>query len=130
MENLIMRSVLSTALRVLLALTVLTGVVYPAVVTAVAQLLFTDRANGSLLAGGGSALIGQEFTDARHFWGRRSTTADAPYNAASSTGSNHGPLHPELPAAAAERIATPRAAAAHAPPRVPADLAPPAHIGT
>ena len=117
-----MRSVLSPALRMLLVLTVLTGAVYPAVVTGVAQLLFADRADGSLLADGGSALIGQEYTDAGHFWGRRSATADAPYNAASSTGSNQGPLHPELRAAVALRVAALRAADPTTSLPVPADL--------
>ncbi len=117
-----MRSVLFSALRMLLVLTVLTGVVYPAVVTGVAQLLFAERANGSLLAGGGSSLIGQEFSDPGHFWGRRSATADRPYNAASSTGSNHGPLHPDLHKAVSERIAALRAADPTMPLPIPADL--------
>lgn len=117
-----MLSQLSSAFRMLLVLTVVTGVVYPAVVTGVAQLAFSGRADGSLLAGGGSALIGQEFTDPRHFWGRRSTTADAPYNAASSTGSNQGPLHPDLHTAVQERIAALRAADPAARVPIPADL--------
>lgn len=117
-----MRTLLAPAFLMLLALTVLTGVVYPAVVTGAAQLLFMARADGSLLGGGGSALIGQEFTDPRHFWGRRSATADAPYNAASSTGSNQGPLHPGLHEAVAGRIAALRAADPGATLPVPADL--------
>lgn len=117
-----MRSLFLSAFRMLLVLTVLTGVVYPALVTGVSQLLFPDRANGSLLAGGGSSLIGQEFSDPGHFWGRRSTTADAPYNAASSTGSNQGPLHSDLHKAVAERIAALRAADPTTPLPVPADL--------
>lgn len=117
-----MRSLFLSAFRMLLVLTVLTGVVYPALVTGVAQILFTDRANGSLLAGGGSSLIGQEFSDPGHFWGRRSATADRPYNAASSTGSNHGPLHPDLHKAVSERIAALRAADPTMPLPIPADL--------
>jgi len=116
-----MRTPLLPALRMLLVLTALTGVVYPAVVTGAAQLLFPDRANGSLDAGG-SLLIGQEFRAPRHFWGRPSATADAPYNAAASTGSNQGPLHPDLHEAVRARIAALRAADPDAPLPVPADL--------
>lgn len=116
-----MRTLVSPALRLLLALTVLTGVVYPAVVTGAAQLLFPGRANGSLDAGG-STLVGQEFGEPRHFWGRPSATAGAPYDAAASTGSNQGPLHPDLHAAVRGRIAALRAADPEAPLPVPVDL--------
>lgn len=117
-----MLSQLVPAFRVLVALTVLTGVVYPAVVTGAAQLLCSGAADGSLLAGGGSVLIGQAFTDPRHFWGRPSATADAPYNAAASAGSNQGPLSPTLHAAVAERIAALRAADPGTSGPVPVDL--------
>jgi K+-transporting ATPase ATPase C chain len=117
-----MRSLLSSALRMLLALTVLTGVVYPAVVTGAAQLLFSERANGSLLAGGGSSLIGQEFTAPATSGAGGRPPPDAPYNAASSSGSNHGPLHPDLHRAVSERIAALRAADPSAPLPVPVDL--------
>lgn len=81
--------------------TVLTGIVYPGVVTALAQLFFPDRANGSLIRdeGGnplGSELIGQAFGDPRYFWGRPSATAPFPYNAGASSGSNLGPTNPAL----------------------------------
>jgi K+-transporting ATPase ATPase C chain len=88
------------------ALTVITGVIYPLVVTVVAQVAFPWQANGSLVdsAGAhaesakaaGSALIGQSFENPRYFWSRISATTPAPYNSASSTGSNLGPTNPAL----------------------------------
>jgi K+-transporting ATPase ATPase C chain len=94
-------SQLRAALLLLALFTLLTGVVYPAVVTGVAQVLFPHQANGSLLtdAAGeviGSRLIGQEFDRPEYFWGRPSATAPLPYNAAASAGSNLGPLNPTL----------------------------------
>jgi potassium-transporting ATPase KdpC subunit len=92
------------ALLALLILTVLTGVVYPLLVTAVAQLLFPRQANGSLIVDNGqvvgSALIGQPFEAPHYFWGRLSATAVFPYNAfnaatlTGSSGSNYGPRNP------------------------------------
>jgi len=77
-------------------------------VTGVAQLLFPYQANGSLLQREGetvgSALIGQSFTDPHYFWGRPSATSPSPYNAASSMGSNLGPMNPELLAKIKDRI--------------------------
>lgn len=117
-----MHALLSSALRLLLALTVLTGVVYPVVVSGLAQLLFTHRASGSVLDGRGSELVGQAFTDPAHFWGRPSATAGAAYDAASSAASNQGPLHPELHRAVAARVAALRDADPGASLPVPADL--------
>ncbi len=98
---------LKTALFLFLGLTMVTGVLYPLVVTGLAQLLFPRQANGSLIVqeGGpiGSSLIGQPFRDPRYFWGRPSATTP-PYNAASSTGSNEGPLNPDLLKAVQARI--------------------------
>lgn len=95
---------LSTAARMLLALSVLTGVLYPLLVTALAQLCFPAQANGSLIVENGvvrgSRLIGQSFEDPGFFWGRPSATTPA-YNASASGGSNLGPTNPAL----AERIA-------------------------
>jgi K+-transporting ATPase ATPase C chain len=95
-----MKSQFRPALTLFVLLTVLTGVVYPALVTGVAQGLFPRQANGSVLKKGdkivGSALIGQPFDDARYFWGRQSATDPVPYNAAASTGSNRGPTNPDL----------------------------------
>jgi K+-transporting ATPase ATPase C chain len=95
-----MRSQIRPALMVLLIFTVLTGLVYPLVVTGIALLVFPAQANGSLIVRNGqtvgSALIGQQFTDPRYFWGRLSATAPVPYNAAASSGSNLGPANPAL----------------------------------
>jgi potassium-transporting ATPase KdpC subunit len=97
-----------TALVLLAALTVLTGGIYPLVVTACAQLFLPEKANGSLVVADGkvvgSRLIGQPFDESRYFWGRPSATASFPYNAAASSGSNQGPSNPALRAAVAERV--------------------------
>jgi potassium-transporting ATPase KdpC subunit len=98
----------------LLVFTVLTGVLYPLVITAVAQVAFPHQANGSLLRRGGkvvgSALIGQPFEDPAEFWGRPSATGPTPYNAAASSGSNLAPSNPALAAAVSARLAALRAA--------------------
>lgn len=92
----------------LLLLTLLTGFIYPLVVTGVAQAAFPGQANGSLLANGdkkiGSELIGQAFSDPRYFWGRLSATGPVAYNAAASSGSNLGPTNPALFKAVQARI--------------------------
>jgi K+-transporting ATPase ATPase C chain len=89
-------------------LTVVTGIVYPLVVTGFAQLLFPYQANGSIVISNGqpvgSALIGQAFSSPRYFWGRPSATAPQPYNATASSGSNLGPLNPALSDAVKARI--------------------------
>lgn len=91
---------LKIALGLFLFLTVLTGIIYPLVVTGVAQVFFPRQANGSLIKQGdktiGSILIGQSFTDVSYFWGRPSATTPFPYNGASSSGSNMGPSNPEF----------------------------------
>ncbi len=96
------------ALSIFLAFTILTGLLYPAVVTLIAQTLFPHQANGSLIHYQdrclGSELIGQPFTNPKYFWGRVSTTAPYPYNAAASSGSNLGPLNPALITAVTDRI--------------------------
>jgi K+-transporting ATPase ATPase C chain len=89
-------------------LTLITGVVYPLVVTAVAKVVFPGRAEGSQVRQGdpvvGSSLIGQSFDDPRYFWGRLSATAP-PCNGAASTGSNLGPTNPALEQAVRARVA-------------------------
>ena len=95
-----MKSILRPALVLFLVLTLLTGVVYPLVVTGVAQALFPNQAAGSLILRDGKAvgstLIGQNFSDPKHFWGRPSATGPMAYNASASGGSNLGPLNPAL----------------------------------
>jgi K+-transporting ATPase ATPase C chain len=85
---------------VLVLLTVLTGLLYPAVMTGLAQAIFPDKANGSIITRDGEAvgseLIGQPFDDPRYFWGRLSATGLFAYNAAASSGSNYGPTNPAL----------------------------------
>ena len=101
-----MISQLKPALILLVLLTLITGVIYPLVVTGIAQLAFPSQANGSLvLVNGkavGSQLVGQQFDDPKYFWGRLSATGPFPYNAyyaqtqTGSSGSNYGPLDPAL----------------------------------
>jgi len=98
-----------TAFLVLLLFTVLTGFIYPVVVTEIAQLLFPWQANGSLIKDNhnkiiGSVLIGQSFTDPNYFWGRPSATTPFPYNGASSSGSNMGPLNTSFLISIKDRI--------------------------
>ncbi len=91
---------LRQALRMLAVLTLITGFLYPLVITGVAQVLFPQQANGSLMVidgqGMGSSLIGQPFDAPKYFWGRPSATAPFSYNAAASSGSNLGPTNETL----------------------------------
>ena len=101
-----MLSQLRPALVSLGLFTILTGLLYPLLVTGLAQVLFPGQANGSLIVRNGqpvgSALIGQPFDDPKYFWGRLSATSPAPYTAfnaeklTGSSGSNYGPLNPAL----------------------------------
>jgi K+-transporting ATPase ATPase C chain len=95
------------AIVALVILTIITGVIYPLVVTGIAQVAFPYQANGSIIAGAngqpvGSALIGQEWSDPKYFWGRPSATGPVPYTAfngdklTGSSGSNYGPLNEAL----------------------------------
>ncbi len=117
---------LRPALTLFATLSLVTGLAYPLAVTGMAQLLFPDRANGSLVTRGGtvigSDLIGQAFSDPRHFWSRPSATTPMPYNASASSGSNLGPSSPALAAAVAARIAALRAADPGNTAPVPVDL--------
>lgn len=114
-----------TAVVVYGILTLITGVLYPLVVTGVSQALFHDQANGSVIIQGdkavGSSLIGQSFDDARYFWGRPSATGPA-YNAAASSGSNLGPINPALLDAVSGRVKAMRAAHPTQTGAVPGDL--------
>ncbi len=102
-----MKTNIRNSVVVLLIMTLITGVAYPLLVTAIAQAAFPHQANGSLIVKQGevigSELIGQQFTGPEYFWGRLSATAPVPYNAASSSGSNLGPANPQLKANAQQR---------------------------
>src|SRR6202165_5503168 len=109
---------MSLMLRPLLVLfvllTVLTGLVYPLVVTGIGKMVFPHQASGSLVTRGGknvgSCLIAQSFQEPKYFWGRLSATSPMPNNGAASGGSNLGPTNPALIEAVRGRIAALKAA--------------------
>lgn len=111
------------ALALLLALTLITGIIYPLAVTGIAQTIFSHQANGSLIVVDGNAygseLIGQQFDDPKYFWGRPSA---AGYDAAASSGSNYGPMNPALEEAVKARIDALQAADPNNPLPIPVDL--------
>ncbi len=123
---------LRPAIIILLALTIVTGVVYPLAITGIAQLIFPYQANGSLIVVNGKAvgseLIGQQFSDPKYFWGRLSATGDYPYNAfnaqtlTGSSGSNYGPMNPALLKAVQDRITALKAADPGNTAPIPVDL--------
>jgi potassium-transporting ATPase potassium-binding subunit len=88
------------AIIVFLLITLMTGVLYPLIITGIAQVLFPVQANGNLIRHdgkvAGSALIGQPFMSPGYFWGRLSATSPVPYNSGVSSGSNIGPTNPAL----------------------------------
>jgi K+-transporting ATPase ATPase C chain len=110
----------------LVLLTVLSGFIYPMVVTGIAQLVFPHQANGSLILKDGKAvgseLIGQPFDDPKYFWGRPSVTAPFPYNAGASSGSNLGPISSDLQKQVQDRMGGLRAADPGNTAPVPVDL--------
>jgi K+-transporting ATPase ATPase C chain len=114
------------ALTLFAALTVLTGLAYPLLVTGAAQLLFPHQAAGSLVLKDGkpvgSLLIGQSFTHPKYFWSRPSATAPVPYNGGASAGSNLGPRNPVLAHAVRARVEALRAADPGNTAAVPVDL--------
>ncbi len=114
------------AIIALAVLTVVTGIVYPLIVTVVAQVVFPFQANGSLIVKDGkpvgSALIGQPFDDPKYFWGRPSATTPFQYNAGSSSGSNLSPTNPDLVKAVQARVDALRAADPGNRAPVPVDL--------
>lgn len=119
-------SQLRPALILLLLLTLVTGVAYPLLTTALAQWLLPLPANGSLIevAGEtrGSAAIGQNFTRADYFHGRPSAAGDAPYNALASSGSNLAASNPALDQAIAGRAQALHAQNPQAQGAIPVDL--------
>jgi K+-transporting ATPase ATPase C chain len=121
-----MRAQLRPAIVMLGLLSAVTGVAYPAIVTAIAQVVFPHRANGSLIVkegkAVGSALIGQPFDDPKYFWDRPSATSPFQYNAGASSGSNLGSTNPALTKAVQERVDALRAADPGNTALVPVDL--------
>jgi potassium-transporting ATPase KdpC subunit len=103
-----MTRLIRNAVSMLVAMTLITGIVYPLLATGVAQVLFPHQANGSLIEKDGkpigSELIGQSFDDPRYFWGRPSATAPQPNNGTASNGSNLGPSNTALRDAVQQRI--------------------------
>jgi K+-transporting ATPase ATPase C chain len=100
MNNVFMSKELRPALTLFLLLTLITGVVYPLLVTAISKTTMPAQAAGSLIVKDGkpvgSTLIGQNFSEPKYFWGRLSATGPQPYNGAASSGSNLGPLNSVL----------------------------------
>jgi K+-transporting ATPase ATPase C chain len=121
-----MTTLLRNAIVLLLLMTVITGVAYPAVVGGLSALLFPHQAAGSLVERDGkpvgSTLIGQSFTAPGYFWSRPSATTPGPNNAAASTPSNLGPTNSALTKAANDRIAALRVADPLNRAAVPVDL--------
>ncbi|MBK7357591.1 potassium-transporting ATPase subunit KdpC [Propionivibrio sp.] len=121
-----MKTLIRPAVSLFVLLSAVTGVVYPLAVTGVAQAVFPDAAAGSLIIKDGkpvgSELIGQNFTDPKHFWGRPSATSPQPNNGTASGGSNQGPLNPALVDAVKGRIEALKAADPDNKVPIPADL--------
>jgi potassium-transporting ATPase KdpC subunit len=122
MNNRVVRPLLS----LFIGLSVVTGLIYPALITGMAQTLWPFQANGSLIEHDGkpqsSLLIGRSVTDLRDFWGRPSATADKPYNTLASGGSNLGANNPALIQAVRERAAALRASNPTQTEPIPIDL--------
>jgi len=104
----IIRNQLKPAIIIFLLLTLITGILYPLLITGIAQVAFPEQANGNLIIHNGnvagSALIGQPFTSPKYFWGRPSATSLVSYNAGLSSGSNLGPSNPALVNAVKVRV--------------------------
>ncbi|KVA14073.1 potassium-transporting ATPase subunit KdpC [Burkholderia ubonensis] len=121
-----MKTVIRPVLVLFVLLTLVTGGIYPLVVTGIGQVVFPRQANGSLLTRNGkpigSAIIGQQFDGAHYFWGRLSATTPNPYNAQGSTGSNLGPTNPALADEIKGRIDALKAAGTDVSKPIPVDL--------
>lgn len=122
-----MKTLIRPAFAMLALMIVITGLAYPLAITGLANLLFPGQAGGSLIEADGrpvgSALIGQNFSDPKYFWGRLSATGGFPYNGGASGGSNLGPLNPALADAVKARVEALRAADPGNAAPVPANLA-------
>ncbi|NYH19041.1 potassium-transporting ATPase subunit KdpC [Paraburkholderia bryophila] len=121
-----MKNLFRPLIVIFAVLTAVTGLAYPAVMTAVGQVAFHDQANGSLIEQNGkvvgSKLIGQQFDAPQYFWGRLSATSPMPYNATGSSGSNLGPTNPALLDEVKGRIDALKAAGTDMSKPVPVDL--------
>ena len=121
-----MKNLFRPLIVIFAVLTAVTGLAYPAVMTAVGQAAFHDQANGSLIEQDGkvvgSKLIGQQFDAPQYFWGRLSATSPMPYNATNSGGSNLGPTNPALLDEVKGRIDALKAAGTDMSKPVPVDL--------
>ncbi len=117
---------IKTGVLLFIVLSLLTGVLYPATVTVLAQAMFPKQSAGSIIykahgAMAGSELIGQPFSDPKYFWPRPSATADIPYNPMASGGSNSGPTNKELITQIGDRVKSLRETGITDP--IPADMA-------
>lgn len=121
-----MVGLLRPAIVVLVLLSAVTGLAYPALVTVVAQVMFPRQANGSLIIRDGralgSTLIGQSFDAPKYFWGRPSATSPFGYNAGASSGSNLSPTNPDLVRTVQDRVDALRAGEPGNTAPVPVDL--------
>ena len=121
-----MKTLIRPAVTLFILLSIVTGLLYPLLVTGISQALFPEQAAGSLIERDGkligSRLISQNFTDPKYFWGRPSATSPYLNNATASGGSNLGPLNPALKAAVESRIKALRAADPGNAAPVPVDL--------
>ena len=121
-----MTTQIRAALTLFAFLTLLTGAIYPLLITGIGAAVFPRQAAGSLIVVGGKAigstLIGQNFTEPKYFWGRPSGTGTMPYNPLASAGTNQGPLNPALIDAVKGRIDNLRAADPGNTAVVPVDL--------
>jgi potassium-transporting ATPase KdpC subunit len=121
-----MKNLFRPLIVIFAVLTAVTGLAYPAVMTAVGQAAFHDQVNGSLLEQDGklvgSQLIGQQFDAPQYFWGRLSATSPMPYNALNSGGSNLGPTNPALLDEVKGRLDALKAAGTDMSKPVPVDL--------
>ncbi|MGF6295524.1 potassium-transporting ATPase subunit KdpC [Paraburkholderia youngii] len=121
-----MKNLFRPLIVIFAVLTVVTGLAYPAVMTAFGQAAFHQQANGSLIEQNGkvvgSTLIGQQFDAPQYFWGRLSATTPMPYNPQNSGGSNLGPNNPALLDEIKGRLAALKAAGTDMSKPVPVDL--------
>ncbi|HYS67366.1 MAG TPA: potassium-transporting ATPase subunit KdpC [Paraburkholderia sp.] len=121
-----MKNLFRPLIVIFAVLTAVTGLAYPAVMTAVGQTVFNAQANGGMLEQDGkvvgSKLIGQQFDAPQYFWGRLSATSPMPYNAQGSSGSNLGPTNPALIDEVKGRIDALKAAGTDMSKPVPVDL--------